>query len=181
MKLRKATNAGMMDCKHALQEAEGDFDKAVDIIRKKGLVVASKRADREAKEGCVLAKTDGKNAVMVSLNCETDFVAKNEGFIAFTTKILDAALANMPATTEDLLAIQLDGRSIADQIAEQTGVIGEKLELSYYGFVKAEDCVIYIHPGNMLATVVGFQQSSRYPSEEKYRHASGCHGSCCRG
>ena len=109
MKLRKATNAGMMDCKHALQEAEGDFDKAVDIIRKKGLVVASKRADREAKEGCVLAKTDGKNAVMVSLNCETDFVAKNEGFIAFTTKILDAALANMPATTEDLLAIQLDG------------------------------------------------------------------------
>ena len=110
MKLRKATNAGMMDCKHALQEAEGDFDKAVDIIRKKGLVVASKRADREAKEGCVLAKTDGKNAVMVSLNCETDFVAKNEGFIAFTTKILDAALANMPATTEDLLAIQLDRR-----------------------------------------------------------------------
>ena len=88
MKLRKATNAGMMDCKHALQEAEGDFDKAVDIIRKKGLVVASKRADREAKEGCVLAKTDGKNAVMVSLNCETDFVAKNEGFIAFRPKFL---------------------------------------------------------------------------------------------
>ena len=143
MKLRKATNAGMMDCKHALQEAEGDFDKAVDIIRKKGLVVASKRADREAKEGCVLAKTDGKNAVMVSLNCETDFVAKNEGFIAFTTKILDAALANMPATTEDLLAIQLDGRSIADQISEQTGVIGEKLELSY-----------------MLATVVGFNKAA---------------------
>ena len=151
MKLRKATNAGMMDCKHALQEAEGDFDKAVDIIRKKGLVVASKRADREAKEGCVLAKTDGKSAVMVS---------KNEGFIAFTTKILDAALANMPATTEDLLAIQLDGRSIADQISEQTGVIGEKLELSYYGFVKAEDCVIYIHPGNMLATVVGFNKAA---------------------
>ena len=160
MKLRKATNAGMMDCKHALQEAEGDFDKAVDIIRKKGLVVASKRADREAKEGCVLAKTDGKNAVMVSLNCETDFVAKNEGFIAFTTKILDAALANMPATTEDLLAIQLDGRSIADQISEQTCVIGEKLELSYYGFIKAEDCVIYIHPGNMLATVVGFNKAA---------------------
>ena len=122
MKLRKATNAGMMDCKHALQEAEGDFDKAVDIIRKKGLVVASKRADREAKEGC--------------------------------------ALANMPATTEDLLAIQLDGRSIADQISEQTGVIGEKLELSYYGSVKAEDCVIYIHPGNMLATVVGFNKAA---------------------
>ena len=160
MKLRKATNAGMMDCKHALQEAEGDFDKAVDIIRKRGLIVASKRADRDAKEGCVLAKTDGKNAVMVSLNCETDFVAKNEGFIGFTTRILDAALANMPATTEELLAIQLDGRSIADQISEQTGVIGEKLELSYYGCLKAEDCVVYIHPGNMLATVVGFNKTA---------------------
>lgn len=158
MKLRKATNAGMMDCKHALQEAEGDFDKAVDIIRKRGLIVASKRADRDAKEGCVLAKTNGKNAVMVSLNCETDFVAKNEGFIGFTTQILDAALTNMPATAEELLAIQLDGRTIGDQISEQTGIIGEKLELSYYGCLKAEDSVIYIHPGNMLATVVGFNK-----------------------
>lgn len=160
MKLRKATNAGMMDCKHALQEAEGDFDKAIDIIRKKGLVVASKRADREAKEGCVLAKTDGKNAVMVALNCETDFVAKNEGFIQFTTQILDAALANMPADAEGLLALQLDGRSIADQIAEQTGIIGEKLELSYYGSLKGEDCVVYIHPGNKLATVVAFNKAA---------------------
>ena len=88
MKLRKATNAGMMDCKHALQEAEGDFDKAVDIIRKKGLVVASKRADREAKEGCVLAKTDGKSAVMVSLNCETDFVAKTRDSLLSRPKFL---------------------------------------------------------------------------------------------
>ena len=160
MKLRKATNAGMMDCKHALQEAEGDFDKAIDIIRKKGLIVASKRADRDAKEGCVLAKTDGKNAVMVALNCETDFVAKNEGFINFTTTILDAALANMPANAEGLLALQLDGRTIADQIAEQTGIIGEKLELSYYGSLKGEDCVVYIHPGNKLATVVAFNKAA---------------------
>ena len=160
MKLRKATNAGMMDCKHALQEAEGDFDKAVDIIRKKGLIVASKRADREAKEGCVLAKTDGKRAVMVALNCETDFVAKNEGFIGFTTRILDAALANVPANTEGLLGIELEGRTIADQISEQTGVIGEKLELSYYAHLEAEDCVVYIHPGNMLATVVGFNKAA---------------------
>ena len=107
MKLRHATNAGMMDCKKALQEAEGDFDKAVDIIRKRGLIVASKRADREAKEGCVLAHAEGKKGVMVSLNCETDFVAKNENFINFTRQILNAAFANMPATKEELMAIQL--------------------------------------------------------------------------
>ena len=160
MKLLKATNAGMMDCKHALQEAEGDFDKAVDIIRKKGLVIASKRADRDAKEGCVLAKTDGKKAVIVSLNCETDFVAKNEGFIAFTTRILEAALANMPENIEALLNLQLDGRTIAEQIAEQTGVIGEKLELSYYGKLEAEASVVYIPPGNKLATVVGFNKEA---------------------
>lgn len=159
MKLRKATNAGMMDCKHALQEAEGDFDKAVDIIRKKGLVVASKRADRDAKEGCVLAKTDGKKAVMVSLNCETDFVAKNESFINFTTHILNVAFNNMPTNLESLLALEMDGRSIADHVAEQTGVIGEKIELSFYDKLEAEDCAVYIHPGNKLATVVGFNKS----------------------
>ena len=160
MKLRHATNAGMMDCKKALQEAEGDFDKAVDIIRKRGLIVASKRADREAKEGCVLAHAEGKKGVMVSLNCETDFVAKNENFINFTRQILNAAFANMPATKEELMAIQIDGRSIADQIAEQTGVIGEKLELAYYGKVEAEATIAYIHPGNKLATVVGFNKEA---------------------
>lgn len=160
MKLRHATNAGMMDCKHALQEAEGDFDKAVDIIRKKGLIVASKRADREAKEGCVLAHAEGRKAALVSLNCETDFVAKNENFINFTKSILDTAFANMPADLNALLALKIDGRSIADQIAEQTGVIGEKLELSFYGKVEAEDTVAYIHPGNKLATIVGFNKSA---------------------
>lgn len=156
MKLRHATNAGMMDCKKALQEAEGDFDKAVDIIRKRGLIVASKRADREAKEGCVLARAEGKKGVLVSLNCETDFVAKNENFINFTRQILDCAFANMPADKEALLALSIDGRTIAEQIAEQTGVIGEKLELAYYGKIEAETTVAYIHPGNKLATVVGF-------------------------
>lgn len=160
MKLRHATNAGMMDCKNALIEAEGDFDKAVDIIRKKGLVVASKRADREAKEGCVLAIAEGKKGVMVSLNCETDFVAKNENFINFTRQILDCALANMPTDKEALLALNIEGRSIADQIAEQTGVIGEKLELAYYGKVEAEATVAYIHPGNKLATVIGFNKEA---------------------
>ena len=160
MKLRHATNAGMMDCKKALQEAEGDFDKAVDIIRKRGLIVASKRADREAKEGCVLAHAEGGKGVMVSLNCETDFVAKNENFINFTQQILDCAFANMPANKEELLALQIDGRSIADQISEQTGVIGEKLELAYYGKIEAEATIAYIHPGNKLATVVGFNKEA---------------------
>ena len=160
MKLRHATNAGMMDCKKALQEAEGDFDKAVDIIRKRGLIVASKRADREAKEGCVLAHAEGKKGVLVSLNCETDFVAKNENFINFTKQILDAAFENMPADKDALLALQIGGRSIADQISEQTGVIGEKLELAYYGKVEAEATVAYIHPGNKLATVIGFNKEA---------------------
>lgn len=97
---------------------------------------------------------------MVSLNCETDFVAKNENFINFTRQILNAAFANMPATKEELMAIQIDGRSIADQIAEQTGVIGEKLELAYYGKVEAEATIAYIHPGNKLATVVGFNKEA---------------------
>ncbi len=160
MKLRHATNAGMMDCKHALQEAEGDFDKAVDIIRKKGLIIASKRADREAKEGCVLARAEGKKAALVSLNCETDFVAKNENFVKFTQSILDTAFANMPADLNALLALKIDGRSISDQIAEQTGVIGEKLELSFYGKVEGEDTVAYIHPGNKLATIVAFNKAA---------------------
>ena len=160
MKLRHATNAGMMDCKKALQEAEGDFDKAVDIIRKRGLIVASKRADREAKEGCVLAHAEGKKGVLVSLNCETDFVAKNENFINFTKQILDTAFENMPADKDALLALQIGGRSIADQISEQTGVIGEKLELAYYGKIEAEATIAYIHPGNKLATVIGFNKDA---------------------
>ncbi|MBP3420531.1 MAG: elongation factor Ts [Marinifilaceae bacterium] len=158
MKLRKATNAGMMDCKKALIEAEGDFDAAVDIIRKKGLAIAAKRADREAKEGCVIAVANGNKGVVVSLNCETDFVAKNEGFIALTKKIAELALENMPADLEALLALQMDGRAVADIVSEQTGVIGEKIELSFYNKIEAEDTVAYIHPGNKLATVVGFNK-----------------------
>ncbi len=162
MKLRKATNAGMMDCKKALQEAEGDFDKAVDIIRKKGLIIASKRADREAKEGCVLAIAEGKKAAVVALNCETDFVAKNENFIAFTKKILDKAFELMPENIDALLAAEIDGRTISEHISEQTGVIGEKIELSFYDKIAAEDTVAYIHQGNKLASIVGFSKAGDY-------------------
>ena len=157
-KLRKQTGAGMMDCKKALTEAEGDFDKAVDILRKKGQKVAAKRADREATEGCVLAGTNGDNTfgVVVSLNCETDFVAKNNSFVELTNSILKVAIENKAQTKEDLLALSLDGNlTVAEKLTEQTGVIGEKLEIGGYDVVEAPYVASYIHPGNKLATVVG--------------------------
>ncbi len=159
-KLRKTTGAGMMDCKKALTEAEGDFDKAVEIIRKKGQAIASKRADREATEGAVLAKTtaDGKKGAILVLNCETDFVAKNESFVAFATSILDVALASDAKDIEAVKALDLNGRTVQEQITEQTGVIGEKLDLSAFDTISAESVVAYIHLGNKLATLVGFNQ-----------------------
>lgn len=160
-KLRTATGAGMMDCKKALQEAEGDFEKAVEIIRKKGMAIANKRSDREASEGVVLSKItdDNKSGVIISLNCETDFVAKNEGFVEFATKILDKALAEKPADLAGLLALELEGgRTVEAHVTEQTGIIGEKIELSYYDKIEAESTMAYIHAGNKLATLVGFNK-----------------------
>ncbi len=161
VKLRKATGAGMMDCKSALEDANGDFDRAVEIIREKGKLVAAKRADREAAEGVVLTKisADQKAGALVVLNCETDFVAKNENFVAFANKILDVALENNAENLEALKALSFDGRTIEAQVSEQTGVIGEKIELSYYGKINAETVVGYIHPGNKLATLVGFNKA----------------------
>lgn len=158
-KLRKATGAGMMDCKKALQESEGDFDKAVEIIRKKGQAVANKRADREATEGAVLAKVQGNKGAVVVLNCETDFVAKNEGFVSFTQQILDKALEESPADLEALKALEIDGKTIEALVTEQIGVIGEKLDLSFYQMMESEALVPYIHPGNKLATIVGFNKA----------------------
>ena len=161
MKLRKVTGAGMMDCKTALADAEGDFDRAIDIIREKGKLVASKRADRAATEGVVLAKVNGSNktGAMIVLNCETDFVAKNDSFVAFATKILDAAIANNAADLEAVKAIVIDGRTVENLVIEQTGVIGEKLDLPYYSKLDAETVIAYIHPGNKLSTLVGFNKA----------------------
>ncbi len=160
VKLRKMTGAGMMDCKNALTEADGDFERAVEIIRERGKLVASKRADRDATEGVVLAKVsdDKKFGAIVVLNCETDFVAKNEGFIAFTNQILDSAISNKPANLDELKNLKIDGRSIGDRVVEQIGIIGEKLDLSFYGKIVAETVFAYVHPGNKLATVVGFSK-----------------------
>lgn len=160
-KLRKVTLAGMMDCKKALEEAKGDFDKAIEIIRKKGQAVANKRADREAAEGVVLSKVkaDGKLGVMTVLNCETDFVAKNNDFVAFAYKILDLALANNPTNLEALKELPMEGADVAKKIIEYIGIIGEKLELSHYEKIEAEHVQAYIHPGNKLATLVGFTKA----------------------
>ena len=160
-KLRKSTGAGMMDCKKALTEAEGDFEKAVEIIRKKGQAIANKRADREATEGVVLAKVtaDRKRGALIVLNCETDFVAKNESYVDFAMSILDLAIAQNPADLDALKALELNGRPVAELIAEQSGVIGEKLDLAAYETITAESVAAYIHAGNKLATLVGFNQA----------------------
>ncbi|PRZ01684.1 elongation factor Ts [Marinilabilia salmonicolor] len=160
-KLRQMTGAGMMDCKKALQEADGDFDKAVEVIRKKGMAVANKRADREATEGVVLSKVtdDAKKGALVVLNCETDFVAKNESFVALAQSILDLGLTQGAKTLAELNELELDGVAVKDVITEQIGVIGEKLELAAFNVVEAEKVVAYIHPGNKLATLVGFNKA----------------------
>ena len=157
-KLRRVTLAGMMDCKKALEEAEGNFDKAIEIIRKKGQAVANKRADKEATEGVVLsrASSNGKIGAMIVLNSETDFVAKNADFIALANKILDIALEKKPANLEELKALPMEGTKIGEKIVEYVGIIGEKLDLSYFEKIEAEVVQAYIHPGYRLATLVGF-------------------------
>ena len=157
--LRKMTGAGMMDCKNALNESNGDFDKAMEIIRKKGQAVAAKREDREASEGCVLAATEGNFAAVVALQCETDFVAKNDQFIALTQQFLAAAIAHKPETLEQLLAVELPNGTVSQMITDKIGATGEKMELGFYEHITAPFVTSYIHMGNKLATIVGFNKS----------------------
>jgi len=154
-KLRQATGAGMMDCKKALVEAEGDFDKAVENLRKKGQKVAANRADRESAEGAVLAKVNADNTagVIVSVNCETDFVAKNESYLALANELADIAMNH--ETLESFLAADFNGMSVSDKLTEQTGVIGEKIEIGGFKTLKAPYVGSYIHAGNKIATLVG--------------------------
>ena len=161
VKLRKSTGAGMMDCKKALLEADGNFEKAIEIIRKKGQLVASKRADREANEGVVLAKvsSDKKTGVIIVLNSETDFVAKNQSFISFAESILDLALAKLPSNLEELKKSGLGERTVTDAVTQQVGVIGEKIDLSFYEKLIAVQVIPYIHPGNKLASLVGLNKA----------------------
>ena len=152
-KLRKATGAGMMDCKKALVEAEGDFDSAVEILRKKGQKVAANRADRDSSEGAVIARVNDEATVgvIVSVNCETDFVAKNESYVSLANQLADVALSH--DSLDSFLAADFNGMSVADKLTEQTGVIGEKIEIG--GFERLEGAFVgsYIHAGNKIATL----------------------------
>jgi elongation factor Ts len=168
-KLRRVTLAGMMDCKKALEESEGNFDKAIEIIRKKGQAVANKRADKEASEGVVLSKVspDGKTGALIVLNSETDFVAKNSDFMALANKILDVAVAKKASTLEELKSLPMDGGKVGNKVVEYVGIIGEKLDLSYLEKIEAAHVQAYIHPGNRLATLVGFTKSGADPQVYK--------------
>ncbi|MFA6923321.1 MAG: translation elongation factor Ts [Bacteroidales bacterium] len=161
-KLRQMTGAGIMDCKNALVESEGDFEKAIDTLRKKGQKVASKRADREANEGVILAKTsdDNKKAFIIMLNCETDFVARNQEFIDFASEILNIAVQNSPKNVEELCGLKINGLPVSEKLNEMLGKIGEKIQLSKYAVVNASKVFSYVHPGNRLASIVGFNKET---------------------
>jgi len=159
-KLRKTTGAGMMDCKKALVEAEGDFDKAIEILRKKGQKVAAKRADRESTEGAAIAKVNAAKtkAVSIVLGCETDFVGKNENFVSLAHNLAEVAL-NFN-NKEEFLAAEFEGMTVAEKLIEQTGVIGEKLDINAFEVVEAPFVGSYIHAGNKIATIVGLSASA---------------------
>ncbi len=154
-KLRQATGAGMMDCKKALVEAEGDFDKAIEILRKKGQKVAANRADRDSSEGAAIAKLNADNSegVVISLNCETDFVAKNESFVTLANELAELALSQ--DNKEAFLAAPFGGMTVSEKLIEQTGVIGEKIEIGSFEKLSAPFVGSYIHAGNKIATLVG--------------------------
>ena len=158
-KLRDITGAGMMDVKKALEEANGDFEVAKDLLRKRGQAIAAKRSDREASEGCVLAKAQDGFGAIVAVKCETDFVAKNADFVALVKRILDVAMDRKPADLEALKAEVVDGRTIADWVTERSGVTGEKMELSDYAFLRAPKVDAYNHLGNKLSSLVAVAQA----------------------
>ena len=157
-KLRHMTGAGMMDCKNALAETGGDIEAAIEIIRKKGQAVAAKREDRQAAEGCVLAGAKEGFAAIVALKCETDFVAKNESFRALTKAILDAAVAAGAKSLDEVKALSIDGRTVAEKITDEIGKTGEKMELGAYEWIEAPSVSAYEHLGNKLATIVGLSE-----------------------
>lgn len=158
-KLRHLTSAGLMDCKKALTETNGDIEAAVEILRKKGQAIAAKREDRTAGEGCVLSKNEGNYAAIVALQCETDFVAKNAGFVELTKKLLDLAVQNRVKSADELKALIVDGQTVESLIIEESGKTGEKTELGVFEYLEAPSTTSYNHLGNKLATIVGFNQA----------------------
>lgn len=165
-KLRMQTGAGMMDCKKALMEANGDFEKAIDYLRKKGQKVAANRADREAKEGYILAKTNSNatKGYLIALSCETDFVAKSNDFVKFVEELLDLAISKDVASADALKALQMGEVTVNDKLFDIIGKIGEKIEITSYEVIEAPKVVIYIHPGNRVVAMVGLS-SATAPAE----------------
>ena len=160
-KLRQMTGAGMMDCKKALVEADGDFDKAIELLRKKGQKVSASRADRETTEGVVLAKTNDDNTqgVLIAFTCETDFVAKNDDFVAMGNKVMELAFNEKPGSVEDLKAIKTGELTLGEEITELIGKIGEKLDISAYQILDGESVVPYIHAGSKLGVLVALKNT----------------------
>ena len=169
-KLRQMTGAGMMDCKKALTEADNDIDVAIEILRKKGQAVAAKREDRNASEGCVIAQSTGEYAAVVALNCETDFVGKNEGFVNLTKSILAAAVAAKAKSIDEVKALEINGQKVADLIIEESGKTGEKMELGAFEYVEAPATIAYNHFGNKLATLVSFNKAGL--DEQVYKNVA---------
>ena len=167
-KLRALTNAGLSDCKKALMEADGDFDKANELIRERGLAIAAKRSDREASEGCVLCKIDGNFGAIVALKCETDFVAQNADFVALTQQILDAAVAAQCKTVEEVRSLVINGETVSELVTARSGVTGEKMQLDDYLTITGESLSMYNHQGrNQLCTIVALNM----PVAEEYGHS----------
>ena len=168
--LRQMTGAGMMDCKKALVETDGDIQAAIDILRKKGMAKAAKRADRNASEGCVLSKSteDHKYAAIVMVNCETDFVANNADFVKFTKDVLDMAVAKRVKSIDELKAMELNGQTVEALVANQSAVTGEKTELGAYKVLEGAYVANYNHPGNRLATIV--EMNKEFNGVEEVSH-----------
>ncbi len=162
-KLRKMTGAGMMDCKKALEEANGDFSRAQEIIREKGKLIAAKRSDRDATEGVVVSKVVGTKGYLLCLACETDFVAKNEDFVKSANEILEIAVSNDAADLDALKKVQVDGKSVEAIVTEKSGQTGEKVDLPFYARIEAPYVFAYVHMNNKLGTLVGF--NAEVPAE----------------
>jgi elongation factor Ts len=159
-KLRQMTGAGMMDCKKALAESNGDFEAAIDFLRKKGQKIAVNRSDREAKEGFVLAKTssDAKKGVLVMVNCETDFVAKNQDFVDFVNSLTDLAISSGVTTVDDLKTQKMGDLTVSDKLFDMIGKIGEKIDITRCEVIEGDKVVVYNHPGNRLVSMVALNK-----------------------
>jgi elongation factor Ts len=167
--LRKATGAGMMDCKKALEESGGDMDGALDYLRKKGQKVAAKRADREANEGVVVALTEGNVGVLLALSCETDFVAKNEDFVALTEQLAKLALEKGAQTKEDVAGLEIDGMPVSEKLIERTGTIGEKIEVADFQRIEGENLASYIHAGSKIGVLVSYKDGGKDDAGQFFR------------